>query len=332
MYEFSKDIKNFIDDGTTPGGWGEGRHDQTLYSILARKLNYNILTHDNDNVKCSLTVDSSDIKFHLTHAHNRVSKETDIFRSRWTMQYESYKDYCFFIKRKYIVSCITAIGKLDKYEKFIEQYFENIQTQNNFSRIQFVIVYSQWSNLFNHYKHLKNIKFVKEDIPTGVYNGWNLGIVHSDSEYVTTWNIDDLRYPINNKVKYDLLSKNKNIDLAYNYYVGCALENLQEGIDLSTIPIQKYPDEYHNHVMIACMAGPDPMWRKSFHLFGGYFDQKYSIVGDWEMWIRMAKFNLKFKLIPNVLCIYVEHKDTVSNSDNSKLEKQKMDLLKKYSI
>jgi hypothetical protein len=78
------------------------------------------------------------------------------------------------------------------------------------------------------------------------------------------------------------------------------------------------------------MAGPDPLWRKSFHLFGGYFDYKnFSIIGDWEMWIRMSKMGLKFKLIPHVLCIYVDHDDTVSKSSNEKLEEQKMRLSKK---
>ena len=38
MYELCKDINNFIDNGTCPNGWGTGRHDQTLYSILVKKL------------------------------------------------------------------------------------------------------------------------------------------------------------------------------------------------------------------------------------------------------------------------------------------------------
>ena len=44
MYELSKDIRNFVDDGTTPEGFGTGRHDQTLFSIYARLCNFHI--HD----------------------------------------------------------------------------------------------------------------------------------------------------------------------------------------------------------------------------------------------------------------------------------------------
>jgi hypothetical protein len=79
------------------------------------------------------------------------------------------------------------------------------------------------------------------------------------------------------------------------------------------------------------MAGPDPLWRKSFHLFGGYFDHKdFSMIGDWEMWRRMSKMGLVFKLIPHVLCIYVDHEDTVSRSSFSELDIQKAKLSKKY--
>ena len=101
---------------------------------------------------------------------------------------------------------------------------------------------------------------------------------------------------------------------------------------MSTKPIQQYPDDYHKHAHIACMAGPDPLWRKSFHLFGGYFDYKeFTMIGDWEMWRRMSRMGLVFKLIPHVLCIYVDHEDTVSRSSFSELDIQKAKLSQQYS-
>jgi hypothetical protein len=52
MYEYSKDIINFTDDGTTVAGWGMGSHDQTLFSILVRQLGYDVELHDRDDSKC----------------------------------------------------------------------------------------------------------------------------------------------------------------------------------------------------------------------------------------------------------------------------------------
>lgn len=38
MYKLAHDLKNFEDDGSTSRGFGWGRHDQTLFSIMFRKL------------------------------------------------------------------------------------------------------------------------------------------------------------------------------------------------------------------------------------------------------------------------------------------------------
>lgn len=38
LYELAHDLRHFMDDGTTPNGFGTGRHDQTLFSIQARLL------------------------------------------------------------------------------------------------------------------------------------------------------------------------------------------------------------------------------------------------------------------------------------------------------
>lgn len=332
MFELSKDINNFFDDGTCTGGWGEGRHDQTLYSILARKLDLNIEYHDNDEIECNLRIDDKKQPFHITHTLRLVTPYTTIFRSRWNLTYDSYKQYTSCIRRKYDISCITAIGKLSTYEKFIDTYLDNIQEQDNFDRIEFIIVYSEWSSKFERFKSFDNIRLIQEDKQLGVYNAWNIGIINATTEYITNWNIDDLRYPINNKIKYDLLSNNVHIDLTYNYYVATTTEQLEQGVDLESIPIQHYPDNYHLHTQVACMAGPDPLWRKAFHTFYGLFDYaNYSIIGDWEMWIRMSKQGLKMKLIPHVLCIYVDHSETVSKISSAKVDEQKIKLARQYT-
>tara|TARA_R110000868_G_scaffold73232_5_gene212666 strand:- start:748 stop:3117 length:2370 start_codon:yes stop_codon:yes gene_type:complete len=332
MYELSKNIKNFEDDGSCPDGWGTGRHDQTLFSVIARKLKYNIFLSKDNYKDCNLLVDNKKINFHITHTKQNVEKNTIIHRSRWDIYYELYKNNIASIKRNYKISVITAIGDLNKYEKFISQYFQNITQQIGFSRFEFIIVYSEWTDIFNDYVKYNNIKFIKENEKNGVYNAWNIGVANSVAEYITNWNVDDIRFNINTIMKYDLLSKNIDIDLAYNYYIG-----IEEGEDIETIDIDnknyiKYPDNFHDQVLSMCMAGPDPMWRKSANLFYGLFNyQEYNIIGDWEMWIRMAKNGLKFKLIPHVLSIYVNHKNTVSNSNNEQLEIQKSKLINQYS-
>lgn len=252
--------------------------------------------------------------------------------SVFELEYSSYKLNTSSLKRRMTVSCITAIGDLDKYERFIDSYFHNIQSQINFLRTEFVIVYKEWSSKFEEYQSYDNIIFIPDTDNRGMYHAWNIGLQNCVAEFVTSWNIDDLRYPLNLKIKLDTLTRDINIDLAYNHYVAMTTEEIEADVDPSSKSCIAYPDNFHEHVKAACMTGPDPLWRKSYHAFGGYFDtDQFTIIGDWEMWMRMASHGLKMRLVPYVLCIYGEHDSTVSKSSSVKLEEQKITLANLYS-
>ena len=233
----------------------------------------------------------------------------------------------------YKISVITAIGDPKIYSEYFESYLDSILDQHMFLETEHIVVYSEWHPFFDTLSKYSNFKLIKEDIKLGVYNAWNIGIKASTTDYVTNWNIDDIRHPINTKIKYDLLSKN-NVDVAYNWYT--ATETLNENfynIDLNSKLVLKYPDNYENYVLENCYAGPDPMWKKILHDKVGYFDyENFPTIGDWEMWIRFAKSaNAKFKLIPEVFCIYRDHSNTVSRTQQDKVENEKIKLFKKYS-
>lgn len=212
------------------------------------------------------------------------------------------------------ISVVTAIGDLATYEKFVDRYIENVKEQHSFLHTEHIIVYKEWSSKFEQIKNCGNFKLIKETGAPGVYNAWNIGVKNSTTKFITNWNIDDLRHPLNNKLKYDLLTKNPQYDVAYNYYVATVDINENfKNLDMSKKQYLKFPDEYEKYCMHACLIGPDPMWKKDLHQSSGYFDQEnFSCIGDWEMWIRFAKNKAKFKLIPEILCLYFDHEKTVS--------------------
>ena len=232
---------------------------------------------------------------------------------------------------KFKVSVITAIGSLERYGRFIPRYINNVKRQHLFEETEHIIIYNEWSDLFEELKGFENFKFIKENEKLGVYNAWNLGIENATTKYITNWNIDDIRHPINTKIKYDLLENNE-YDMAYSYYSPTRDESLDfDNIDLNKINVLEYPDEYEKYVLNACYAGPDPMWRKSLHDAVGYFNyQQFNTIGDWEMWIRFALNGSRFKLIPEVLCIYLDHEETISKTQLDKAQIEKQNLHKLY--
>jgi len=230
------------------------------------------------------------------------------------------------------VSVITAIGPLFIYEKFIPRFYENILQQHLFQETEHIIVYSEWSKHFDIMEQYDNIRFIKEDNQLGVYNAWNIGIKACTTEFITNWNIDDLRHPVNTKLKFDVLSKNSYIDLVHNWYVATQRpDETYNNITYDDKTVIQYPDNYHTKVLEGCFTGPDPMWRKSLHDKVGYFDyENFNTIGDWEMWIRFAKQGAIFKLIPHVLCLYLDHTETVSQRQQDKVQLEKYKLLEKY--
>jgi len=73
--------------------------------------------------------------------------------------------------------------------------------------------------------------------------------------------------------------------------------------------------EFSSENMIKCLPGPMPMWKKSVHEEVGYFDDKLSYAGDWEMFLRMVDSGRKFKKIDIPLGLYYHNSEGLSTSD-----------------
>lgn len=98
MYEFTKDLKNFADDGTTSCGLGTGRHDQILLTILSHLLNFKPLIQDyTQKNPMNLEVHGKDIPFYMTWNPAYVNEKTSIYSSRGDLKnIEEYKKCIYF--------------------------------------------------------------------------------------------------------------------------------------------------------------------------------------------------------------------------------------------
>ena len=94
----SREIQNFIDDGTCPEGRGTGRHDQTLFSIQARKIGLDILKHDRDPEECILSFADKKVPLHITHFGEKVTPETIIWRCRRTISQDIFNESVSHVK------------------------------------------------------------------------------------------------------------------------------------------------------------------------------------------------------------------------------------------
>ncbi len=79
IYRCSFDLSNYMDDGSAKLGFGQGRHDQVLFSIYANLLNLKI-----EPQSCAqLLVDGVYMPFHYQYDRPDVSQEICILSCRW---------------------------------------------------------------------------------------------------------------------------------------------------------------------------------------------------------------------------------------------------------
>ena len=84
IYSLSKDIKYFADDGTAPLGYGQARHDQTIFSIYAHILNLDIQKTDFTQKHPTILSSETNNCYHLymTWHPNYVCNKTTVYHCR----------------------------------------------------------------------------------------------------------------------------------------------------------------------------------------------------------------------------------------------------------
>jgi O-antigen biosynthesis protein len=232
---------------------------------------------------------------------------------------------------KYKVSVITGIGAINKYLNSIRGYFENIQCQSIFKWTEHIIIYKEWSKIFDDYSYLPNIIFVHES-GNGVYDAWNQGIKTSTTKFITNWNVDDRRFVKANEKKYIFLMKNPDHGLIYNWWYFTDKED--EDINKLQGNIRPFQSTPKSHQMWSwsCACGADPMWRKDLHKKVGYFDQKnYPSCGDWDMWLSFDKVT-KIGQIQDYLSIFFINPVGVGQNNERERYKQDRAILEKHNV
>lgn len=79
MYLLSSNLALFMDDQSAKMGFGSARHDQTLFSIFARVLKFNV----NQEGWSNLTIDGKKVPFHYHYHWAEVTESTCIYSCRW---------------------------------------------------------------------------------------------------------------------------------------------------------------------------------------------------------------------------------------------------------
>lgn len=184
------------------------------------------------------------------------------------------------------VSTITPCYKMGEY---LPKFLEELEQQTLFPNFEVVLDHNDpedWEvELVQSYIEKYPDGVIKHIItkpvdPIGV--SMNTCIKEASGEYLTIWNIDDLRTPESLESQMKVLDENEGVDIVNTNFQIVNSFGAKAG---RQIDHRKYDESEYKRGMV---LGPFFMFRKSICLKAGYFDEQLKSGADFDFAIRLA--------------------------------------------
>jgi len=211
---------------------------------------------------------------------------------------------------------ISTITSCFKGEKYLESFLKNVSEQTILDKIEIVLVHNEPTE-----KEIELVKNFQEKYP-GVINqiiirpvepigrSMNRCIKEAKGDYVTIWNVDDLRTPNSLEIQMNVLDKNPEVALTYGDFI--IVDKIGQTIgNLIVSP------EFKKEKFIKGMyCGPFPMWKKEINEKVGFFDEQLVQGADFDLMVRIA-LNYKMKKSQGILGYYLNERVGLSTRRGS---------------
>lgn len=262
---------------------------------------------------------------------------------------------------------ISAIVSTYNARKFLPSRLENLLASSLSETLEIIVIDSgseqneaqivaEFQKRFNSpsFEHVRYVRTERE----GLYAAWNRAIRIARGKYLTSANTDDRICPRGFEQLVDALDSDDNYVLAYSDYFETTVEadilgsipdfysdfgeshsERMERIvaDENDSPTSsglnwrriKLPAFSHRHLLLRCLCGAMPLWRKDIHDKVGYFDESFKVSGDWEFWLRMAEGH-QFIHVPKPLGLVMKRDDSIVWSNIDKMLEENRRIRKTY--
>lgn len=184
------------------------------------------------------------------------------------------------------VSTITPCYKMGKY---LQKFLEEIENQTLFPNFEVVLEHNEPEDW-----EIDLVRYYQEKYPKGVIKhiitkpvdpigkSMNTCIREASGNYLTIWNVDDLRTPSSLEEQLKVLDNNPTIDIVnFNFTIVNSFGSIVGNYVDHTIAT----DEDYKRGML---LGPFFMFRKEICEKSGFFDEQLKSGADFDFAIRLA--------------------------------------------
>lgn len=206
--------------------------------------------------------------------------------------------------REYLVSAIVSVYEA---EEFLAGCLDDLLAQTIADRIEIIVIDSaspqKEGEIVRRYQaDHPNIRYLRTPRRETIYAAWNRGIGMATAPYLTNANADDRHRKDSLEILVRALEAHPEAVLAYAAYDETSVKNdtWESGSSRKAV----LPPEFRRDLLLlSCFVGPQPVWRRSLHDEIGFFDDRLTIAGDIEFWLRAAERH-RFLRIPERIGLY----------------------------
>lgn len=171
----------------------------------------------------------------------------------------------------------------------------------------------------NHKERFSNVKLICNDKNRGCTANLNSGLKASGGEYVYTIAADDIMYPDAIETK---------LRLAKKYPDKIVMTRVENFGDPKLCKVTSFHQnkgykiaEHNLHKQYRCLLKRNFVYAGSVDFFKldllknvGYFDERFKMLEDYPMWVKLMKQGYSFKFVDVLTAKYRIHKKSLSNS------------------
>ena len=208
---------------------------------------------------------------------------------------------------------ITLICSTYNSTEWIDGYLKSVNEQTfPFFNIHFIDAGStdgSWLKINNfEFRTGISVKYTLEP-NCSIYEAWNIGYKNATTQYCMNYNTDDRLFPTALTVMWEHAKANSKVDV---FYSPCFITNTK-----NHAPITGMHDwaEFSKEALLAnCILGPFPLVKTQAVEEAGWFSSKFTISGDYEMWLRLDSKGYTFKKIEEPIGKYFNNPEGMSSN------------------
>jgi glycosyltransferase involved in cell wall biosynthesis/ADP-heptose:LPS heptosyltransferase/predicted Zn-dependent protease/GT2 family glycosyltransferase len=200
-------------------------------------------------------------------------------------------------------------------EKYIRACLADLVAQTIFDKLEIIVIDSgspqnERAIVEEFQKRHSNIRYYRTERET-LYAAWNRAIGLARGKYIANANCDDAHRSDALEKLAAALEAHPGADLAYGDYYTSSVPN-----DSFTHPdILRHvvhPPYHPATVMMYCVTGCHPMWRRTVFDKLGLFDPTYTAPGDYEFLFRFVQAGLRAVHVPEPLSLFFQNPEGLS--------------------